>query len=191
MCLKIENNLSCFWVQEEYEAGDELGRLNCEHSYHFQCIKQWVAQKNFCPVCKQQVAARHWVTQPFCFFGQLPFSSINLCIVFHIQYKQEFSFSAVNHHFMFQNSCILCEKSAIICYWVKVFYSGWDLCILYARFVLPKSSYFLFSFGFLMKLCLWHSRVFLFGMLVLNYTHFGSYGDKFLLAVATCYIYIM
>lgn len=65
MCLKIENNLSCFWVQEEYEAGDELGRLNCEHSYHFQCIKQWVAQKNFCPVCKQQVAARHWVTQPY------------------------------------------------------------------------------------------------------------------------------
>ncbi|KAK7358189.1 hypothetical protein VNO77_00113 [Canavalia gladiata] len=49
----------CSICQEEYEADDEVGKLNCEHSYHFQCIKQWVAHKNFCPVCKQQVAARH------------------------------------------------------------------------------------------------------------------------------------
>lgn len=95
----------CILVQEEYEAGDELGRLNCEHSYHFQCIKQWVSQKNFCPVCKQQVAARHWVTHnPTVFFGKHP--SIDLCIVFHIQYKQEFSFFAVIYHFIFQNLSI-------------------------------------------------------------------------------------
>ena len=56
---KLQVDKECSICQEEYEAGDELGRLNCEHSYHFQCIKQWVAQKNFCPVCKQQVAARH------------------------------------------------------------------------------------------------------------------------------------
>ncbi|XP_020221867.1 uncharacterized protein LOC109804452 [Cajanus cajan] len=56
---KHQTDKECSICQEEYEAGDELGRLNCEHSYHFQCIKQWVAQKNFCPVCKQQVAARH------------------------------------------------------------------------------------------------------------------------------------
>ncbi|XP_027342293.1 uncharacterized protein LOC113855045 [Abrus precatorius] len=48
----------CSICQEEYEGGDEVGKLNCEHSYHFQCIKQWVAHKNFCPVCKQQVVAR-------------------------------------------------------------------------------------------------------------------------------------
>ncbi|XP_014517318.1 uncharacterized protein LOC106774794 [Vigna radiata var. radiata] len=56
---KHQIDKECSICQEEYEAGDELGRLNCEHSYHFQCIKQWVSQKNFCPVCKQQVAARH------------------------------------------------------------------------------------------------------------------------------------
>ncbi|XP_019421952.1 PREDICTED: uncharacterized protein LOC109331728 isoform X2 [Lupinus angustifolius] len=49
----------CTICQEEYEADDELGKLNCKHSYHVRCIKQWVAQKNFCPVCKQQVVARH------------------------------------------------------------------------------------------------------------------------------------
>ncbi|RDX88154.1 putative E3 ubiquitin-protein ligase RHG1A [Mucuna pruriens] len=56
--LKHQIDKECSICQEEYEAGDELGRLNCEHSYHFVCIKQWVAQKNFCPVCKQQVATR-------------------------------------------------------------------------------------------------------------------------------------
>ncbi|KAL9330305.1 hypothetical protein ACSQ67_005308 [Phaseolus vulgaris] len=56
---KHQIDKECSICQEEYEAGDELGRLNCEHSYHFQCIKQWLSQKNFCPVCKQQVAARH------------------------------------------------------------------------------------------------------------------------------------
>ncbi|KAL5174693.1 putative E3 ubiquitin-protein ligase RHG1A [Glycine soja] len=56
---KHQVDKECSICQEEYEAGNELGRLNCEHIYHFQCIKQWAAQKNFCPVCKQQVAARH------------------------------------------------------------------------------------------------------------------------------------
>ncbi|MED6204502.1 hypothetical protein PIB30_009507 [Stylosanthes scabra] len=50
---------TCTICQEEYEAGDELGRLHCDHTYHFHCIKQWVAHKNFCPVCKQQVLPRN------------------------------------------------------------------------------------------------------------------------------------
>ncbi|KAE9607500.1 putative transcription factor C2H2 family [Lupinus albus] len=55
---KNQVDKKCTICQEEYEADDELGKLNCKHSYHFRCIKQWVAQKNFCPVCKQQVVAR-------------------------------------------------------------------------------------------------------------------------------------
>ncbi|KAK2439597.1 RING/U-box superfamily protein [Trifolium repens] len=56
---KHQVDKKCSICQEEYEADDEIGRLNCDHMYHFQCIQQWVAHKNFCPVCKQQVAARH------------------------------------------------------------------------------------------------------------------------------------
>jgi len=66
-----------FFFQEEYEAGDELGRLNCEHSYHFQCIKQWVSQKNFCPVCKQQVAARHEWHKPSAFLDSF---HLQICV---------------------------------------------------------------------------------------------------------------
>lgn len=56
---KHQMDKKCSVCQEEYESEDELGRLKCEHSYHFQCIKQWLVHKNFCPVCKQEVVVRH------------------------------------------------------------------------------------------------------------------------------------
>lgn len=45
----------CSICQEEFEANDEMGRLGCGHSYHVYCIKQWLSQKNVCPVCKTAV----------------------------------------------------------------------------------------------------------------------------------------
>ncbi|WJX25645.1 RING-type E3 ubiquitin transferase [Trifolium repens] len=57
--LKHQIDKKCTICQEEYELDDELGRLKCKHCYHFQCIKQWLVLKNFCPVCKQEVAVRH------------------------------------------------------------------------------------------------------------------------------------
>ncbi|RDX64015.1 E3 ubiquitin-protein ligase MBR1, partial [Mucuna pruriens] len=55
---KHQIDKQCSVCQEEYESDDELGRLKCEHCYHFQCIKQWLVHKNFCPVCKQEVVVR-------------------------------------------------------------------------------------------------------------------------------------
>ncbi|KAF8025219.1 hypothetical protein BT93_F2150 [Corymbia citriodora subsp. variegata] len=48
----------CTICQEEFEEGDELGKLNCGHGYHMECIKQWLGQKNSCPVCKSEAVAR-------------------------------------------------------------------------------------------------------------------------------------
>ncbi|KAF3435423.1 hypothetical protein FNV43_RR22512 [Rhamnella rubrinervis] len=42
----------CCVCQEEYECGDDLGRLECGHDFHTNCIKQWLMQKNLCPICK-------------------------------------------------------------------------------------------------------------------------------------------
>ncbi|RZB92593.1 uncharacterized protein LOC114368802 isoform X2 [Glycine soja] len=56
---KHQLDKKCSVCQEEYESDDELGRLKCDHSYHFQCIKHWLEHKNFCPVCKQEVVVRH------------------------------------------------------------------------------------------------------------------------------------
>ncbi|KAG6672936.1 hypothetical protein I3842_16G084100 [Carya illinoinensis] len=52
-----QGDRKCSICQEEYEADDEMGKLDCGHNYHIQCIKQWLAQKKACPVCKAEVLA--------------------------------------------------------------------------------------------------------------------------------------
>lgn len=52
-----ESEVKCSVCQEEYKERDELGRLNCDHSYHAACIKQWLLQKNQCPICKAPAAS--------------------------------------------------------------------------------------------------------------------------------------
>ncbi|WOH04746.1 hypothetical protein DCAR_0624158 [Daucus carota subsp. sativus] len=42
----------CCICQEDYIAGDSIGTLNCGHDFHTNCIKQWLMQKNVCPICK-------------------------------------------------------------------------------------------------------------------------------------------
>ncbi|AQK97634.1 putative E3 ubiquitin-protein ligase HIP1 [Zea mays] len=46
----------CTICQEEFQSNEEMGRLVCGHSYHVLCIKQWLSQKNTCPVCKTAVS---------------------------------------------------------------------------------------------------------------------------------------
>ncbi|KAL5752989.1 hypothetical protein ACOSP7_023167 [Xanthoceras sorbifolium] len=46
-----EGDLCCV-CQEEYVAGDNIGKLDCGHEYHADCISQWLVLNNTCPVCK-------------------------------------------------------------------------------------------------------------------------------------------
>ncbi|CAN4088763.1 unnamed protein product [Withania somnifera] len=50
--IRTELEKQCTICQEEYEAEDEMGKLDCGHFYHIRCIKHWLSQKNSCPVCK-------------------------------------------------------------------------------------------------------------------------------------------
>lgn len=50
-----EKDKKCSICQEEFEVNDDIGKLECSHSYHMHCIKQWLLQKNACPVCKTAV----------------------------------------------------------------------------------------------------------------------------------------
>ncbi|XP_078159648.1 uncharacterized protein LOC144555254 isoform X1 [Carex rostrata] len=45
---------SCVVCMEEYEKGDKMGTLRCEHHFHTGCIKNWLQMKNSCPVCKSE-----------------------------------------------------------------------------------------------------------------------------------------
>ncbi|GMI82647.1 hypothetical protein like AT5G42940 [Hibiscus trionum] len=42
----------CCICQEEYNDEENLGTLECGHNFHADCIKQWLMQKNLCPICK-------------------------------------------------------------------------------------------------------------------------------------------
>ncbi|XP_047312771.1 E3 ubiquitin-protein ligase SGR9, amyloplastic-like [Impatiens glandulifera] len=43
----------CSICQEEFnQEEDDIYKLSCSHIYHFECIKTWLMQKNFCPICR-------------------------------------------------------------------------------------------------------------------------------------------
>lgn len=42
----------CTICQDGYKVDDEIGKLECGHYHHIECIKKWLMQKNACPVCK-------------------------------------------------------------------------------------------------------------------------------------------
>lgn len=44
----------CVVCQGEYEDEEMLGALGCGHEYHVDCIRRWLVQRNFCPVCKRK-----------------------------------------------------------------------------------------------------------------------------------------
>lgn len=45
-------NEKCVICLVEYEELERIGTLDCGHSYHADCIKEWLLIKNQCPICK-------------------------------------------------------------------------------------------------------------------------------------------
>lgn len=56
--LSTQADRKCSICQEEYEADDDIGKLDCGHGFHIECIRHWLAHKNTCPVCKAEAVAR-------------------------------------------------------------------------------------------------------------------------------------
>ncbi|XP_028781156.1 E3 ubiquitin-protein ligase MBR2 [Neltuma alba] len=48
----------CCICQEQYADGEDVASLDCGHEFHTDCIKQWLMQKNLCPICKTTALAR-------------------------------------------------------------------------------------------------------------------------------------
>ncbi|XP_078430742.1 uncharacterized protein LOC144702576 [Wolffia australiana] len=46
-----EDTDSCAVCLEEYEAGEEVVALQCNHLFHANCIASWLMQRNVCPIC--------------------------------------------------------------------------------------------------------------------------------------------
>ncbi|KAK1380511.1 E3 ubiquitin ligase BIG BROTHER-related [Heracleum sosnowskyi] len=51
------NMESCVICRLDYEEGDTLTVLSCRHSYHPECIDNWLRINKVCPVCSAEVSA--------------------------------------------------------------------------------------------------------------------------------------
>merc|ERR1712172_163982 len=50
------HNSSCAICLDDFQRGEELRLLPCEHAYHRHCIDPWLAkQSELCPMCKQSI----------------------------------------------------------------------------------------------------------------------------------------
>ncbi|TMW89085.1 hypothetical protein EJD97_017678 [Solanum chilense] len=38
---------------DDYSDGQSIGIVDCHHTFHSDCISQWLMQKNSCPLCKR------------------------------------------------------------------------------------------------------------------------------------------
>ncbi|KAE8716831.1 E3 ubiquitin ligase BIG BROTHER-related [Hibiscus syriacus] len=53
---QIGSNESCVVCRVDYEDGDSLTLLSCKHSYHHECINNWLKINKVCPVCSVEVS---------------------------------------------------------------------------------------------------------------------------------------
>merc|ERR1712226_750890 len=53
---KEEEGSTCNICLEDVQIGDEIRKLpHCSHTFHKQCIDQWLSQVASCPVCKREL----------------------------------------------------------------------------------------------------------------------------------------
>lgn len=45
-------NQQCSICCSEYDIGDNVSKLNCDHLFHYNCIKEWGCYNQTCPLCK-------------------------------------------------------------------------------------------------------------------------------------------
>nr|GEZ27086.1 hypothetical protein [Tanacetum cinerariifolium] len=43
---------TCAICYGEYEENKKIGKLQCGHLFHVDCIKSWLSRKNSCPMCR-------------------------------------------------------------------------------------------------------------------------------------------
>jgi len=52
----------CVICQVEYEEGEALVSIQCEHPYHADCISKWLQIKKVCPICNTEISAPRMVS---------------------------------------------------------------------------------------------------------------------------------
>lgn len=48
-----DDDLACTICFSPLEDGDRVGALPCSHSFHVDCLKEWLKRRNVCPLCQE------------------------------------------------------------------------------------------------------------------------------------------
>jgi hypothetical protein len=56
-CSDAFSNTTCSICLGEFENGEELRKLPCEHSFHAECVASWLNVRHTCPLCVQPISA--------------------------------------------------------------------------------------------------------------------------------------
>ena len=49
---KIEAEPECSICMDDLAKGDEMGQLECGHTFHKKCIVEWFSNSSECPMCR-------------------------------------------------------------------------------------------------------------------------------------------
>ncbi len=52
---------TCLICMSSLEEGQRMGDISCGHSFHVDCLKEWIERRNACPLCNAEVAESHIV----------------------------------------------------------------------------------------------------------------------------------
>lgn len=52
---KEHTEVKCLICQENYEQGEELRRLPCQHCFHKECVDIWLSTKDTCAFCRKSI----------------------------------------------------------------------------------------------------------------------------------------
>lgn len=54
--IKYFNNEECNICIEHYSIGNNITKLDCNHFFHSECIKNWLCNENItCPICRNNI----------------------------------------------------------------------------------------------------------------------------------------
>nr|KAF6349965.1 ring finger protein 126 [Myotis myotis] len=62
--LPAGSGLECPVCKDDYELGERVRQLPCNHLFHDGCIVPWLEQHDSCPVCRKSLTGQNTATNP-------------------------------------------------------------------------------------------------------------------------------
>lgn len=60
----VDSVLECPVCKEDYNEGETVRQLPCNHLFHNDCIVPWLEQHDTCPVCRKSLTGQNTATNP-------------------------------------------------------------------------------------------------------------------------------